>query len=44
MQVVIEDYVLGEGLKVVLLAANTLFSVAVAVIGILAVLKLALGA
>jgi succinate dehydrogenase / fumarate reductase membrane anchor subunit len=44
MQVVIEDYILGEGLKAVLLAANTLFSVAVAVVGILAVLKLAFGA
>jgi succinate dehydrogenase / fumarate reductase membrane anchor subunit len=44
MQVVIEDYIHGEALKVVLLAASTLFAAAVATIGIIAVLKLALGA
>ena len=43
MQVIIEDYVHGEGLKVVLLAASTFFSVAVAVVAILAILKLAFG-
>lgn len=44
MQVVVEDYIHGEGLKVVLLAASTFFSVAVAAVAILAILKLALGA
>ena len=44
MQGVVEDYIHGEGLKVVLLAASTFFSVAVAAIAILAILKLALGA
>jgi succinate dehydrogenase / fumarate reductase membrane anchor subunit len=43
MQVIIEDYVQNEGTKVVLLAANTLFSVAVAAVAILAVLKLTFG-
>ena len=43
MQVIIEDYVQGEGLKVVLLGASTLFSVAVAAVAILAVVKLAVG-
>ena len=44
MQVVVEDYIHGEGLKVVLLAASTLFSIAVAAVAILAIVKLALGA
>jgi succinate dehydrogenase / fumarate reductase membrane anchor subunit len=44
MQVIIEDYISGEALKVVLLGANTLFSIAVAAVAILAVLKLATGA
>lgn len=43
MQVIVEDYVHGEGLKVVLLAASTFFSVAVAIVAILAILKLAVG-
>jgi succinate dehydrogenase / fumarate reductase, membrane anchor subunit len=43
MQVIIEDYVHGEAAKVGLLAANTLFAVAVAAVAILAVLKLAVG-
>ena len=43
MQVIVEDYVHGEGLKVILLAASTFFSVAVAVVTILAILKLAVG-
>ncbi len=41
MQVIIEDYVHGEGLKIALLGASTLFSIAVAAVAILAVLKLA---
>jgi succinate dehydrogenase / fumarate reductase membrane anchor subunit len=44
MQVIIEDYVHGEGLKVVLLAANTFFAVAVGAVSALAILKLAFGA
>lgn len=44
MQVVIEDYIHGEGLKVILFVASTFFSIAVAAIGIFAVAKLALGA
>ena len=43
MQVIIEDYISSPGLKVVALAANTFFSYAVAVIAIVAVLKLAVG-
>jgi succinate dehydrogenase / fumarate reductase membrane anchor subunit len=43
MQVIIEDYIHGEGLKIVLLAGNTLFAIAVGVIAGFAVLKLALG-
>ncbi|MGE0231929.1 MAG: succinate dehydrogenase, hydrophobic membrane anchor protein [Flavobacteriaceae bacterium] len=44
MQVIIEDYVHGEGLKIVSLIANTLFSVAIALAAIFAILKLAFGA
>ena len=44
MQAIVEDYIHGEALKVVLLAASTLFSAAVAVVAILAILKLAFGA
>jgi succinate dehydrogenase / fumarate reductase membrane anchor subunit len=44
MQTIVEDYVHGEGLKILLLGASTLFSVAVAAVAILAVLKLAVGA
>lgn len=43
LQVVVEDYIHGEGLKVVLLAASTFFSIGVAAVAILACLKLALG-
>ena len=43
MQVIVEDYVHGEALKIFLLGASTLFSVAVAAVAILAVLKLAVG-
>lgn len=44
MQVVIEDYIHGEGLKVLLIVASTFFSISVGALGILAALKLALGA
>jgi succinate dehydrogenase / fumarate reductase membrane anchor subunit len=43
MQVVIEDYIHGEGLRVILLAANTFFAIAVAALSGVAILKLALG-
>jgi succinate dehydrogenase / fumarate reductase membrane anchor subunit len=43
MQVVIEDYVHNEALRVIALIANTFFAVAVAVIAGLAILKLAFG-
>jgi len=43
MQVIIEDYVHGEGAKAVALLANTFFSAAIAVISIFAVLKLSFG-
>ena len=42
MQIIIEDYLDG-GLKVVAVAANALFPAAVAVVAIVAVLKLAVG-
>ncbi len=42
MQIIIEDYLDG-GLKVAAVAANALFPVAVAVLAIVAVLKLAVG-
>lgn len=43
MQVVIEDYIHSEGLKIVLLLLNTFFTIAVGVTCILAMLKLAFG-
>jgi succinate dehydrogenase / fumarate reductase membrane anchor subunit len=43
MQTIIEDYIHGEGLKVVLLVASTFFTVAVVTVAILAILKLAIG-
>jgi succinate dehydrogenase / fumarate reductase membrane anchor subunit len=43
MQVIIEDYVHGEGAKMLTLAANTFFSWAVAAVAIFAVLKLSFG-
>lgn len=44
MQVVIEDYVHGEGAKVACLLANTYFCAAIAIASIFAVLKLGFGA
>lgn len=43
MQVVIEDYVHNERLKLVLIIANNFFSVAVALAAIYAILKLSIG-
>ncbi|CAI2932368.1 succinate dehydrogenase, hydrophobic membrane anchor protein [Aminobacter niigataensis] len=43
MQVVIEDYIHGEGLKVTLIMLNTFFTVAVGVASLFALLKLAFG-
>lgn len=44
MQVIIEDYVHGEGSKIVLLMLNTFFAAAIALASIFAVLKLSFGA
>jgi succinate dehydrogenase / fumarate reductase membrane anchor subunit len=43
MQVIIEDYLHGEGLKIIALIANTFFTVVVAAVSIFAILKLAFG-
>lgn len=43
MQVVVEDYIHGEGAKLVVLTASTFFTVAVAAVAIFAILKLAFG-
>lgn len=44
MQVIIEDYISGEGAKVSLLILNTFFAIVVAMACIYAILKLSLGA
>jgi succinate dehydrogenase / fumarate reductase, membrane anchor subunit len=44
MQIVIEDYVHGEGAKLLLIISNTLFTLALAIAGIFSVLKIAFGA
>jgi succinate dehydrogenase / fumarate reductase membrane anchor subunit len=43
MQVIIEDYVHGEGSKLALLVLNTFFTAVVGVVSIFALLKLAFG-
>lgn len=43
MQVIIEDYVHGEGNKLTLLVLNTFFTIAVGAVSIFALLKLAFG-
>lgn len=43
MQVIIEDYVHGEGGKIILLMLNTFFTVAVGVASLFALMKIALG-
>jgi succinate dehydrogenase membrane anchor subunit len=43
MQVIIEDYVHGEGAKIILLALNTFFAIVVGAGSALAILKLSFG-
>ena len=43
MQEIIEDYVHGERIKILATVGNTFFSAAVGVIGVIAVVKLAVG-
>ena len=43
MQVIIEDYVISEGLKLLTIALSTFFTIAVGVASIFALLKLAFG-
>lgn len=43
MQVVIEDYVHGEGTKVLCIIANTFFTVALGIAGAFAIIKISLG-
>lgn len=43
MQIVIEDYIHGEGAKLALLMLNTFFTIAVGAVSIFALLKLAFG-
>lgn len=44
MQVILEDYVTGEGAKIVCLLANNFFSILVAAVSVWAILKLSFGA
>ncbi len=44
MQVIIEDYIHGEGSKIVLLMLNTFFAIAVGAVSVFALLKLSFGA
>lgn len=43
MQVIIEDYIHGEGAKIALLMLNTFFAVAVAAASVFSILKLSFG-
>lgn len=43
MQVIVEDYVHGEGNKIVLLVLNTFFTIAVGAFSLFAILKLGFG-
>lgn len=44
MQIIIEDYVHGEGMKLVMLMLNTFFTITVGAAALYALIKLALGA
>lgn len=44
MQVIIEDYIHGEGAKIVLLMLNTFFAIAVGLACVYAVMKISIGA
>ncbi|MEM9358336.1 MAG: succinate dehydrogenase, hydrophobic membrane anchor protein [Pseudomonadota bacterium] len=44
MQVIIEDYITGEGSKIVLLMLNTFFAIAVGLACVFAILKINFGA
>ncbi len=43
MQVIIEDYIHTEGLKMLLLVANTIFAAAIGLMSVYALLKIAFG-
>ena len=43
MQVIIEDYIHGEGAKVVMLMLNTFFSISIGALSLFAILKLGFG-
>ncbi|WP_439544515.1 succinate dehydrogenase, hydrophobic membrane anchor protein [Hyphomicrobium sp.] len=43
MQVIIEDYIHGEGAKIALLMLNTFFAIAVAAASVFSILKLSFG-
>ena len=43
MQAIIEDYVHGEGIRLVLVMLNTFFPIAVGAVAVFALLKLAFG-
>lgn len=43
MEVIIDDYVFGEAARIAALLANNFFSIAIALIGVFAILKLSIG-
>lgn len=43
MQVVIEDYIHSEGMKIVLVLGNTFFTAAIALVSVFSILKLSFG-
>jgi succinate dehydrogenase / fumarate reductase, membrane anchor subunit len=43
MQIIIEDYVHGEGIKVICLMANTFFTITIGVVSVYALLKISFG-
>ena len=43
MQVIIEDYIHGEGMKMLCLAANTMFAAGIGLLSVFALLKIAFG-